>query len=152
MLCKGCQSNLPESCFYASNRTKCKECIKKAATKNRLEKIEYYRSYDRMRGSQPHRVAARSEYRETDAYRYSHAKANEKYKSLRPKMATARNAVSNALRDMKITRQPCFMCGQDAEAHHADYDRPLDVVWLCDSHHKETHKLHRQIERERKSA
>lgn len=38
------------------------------------------------------------------------------------------------------TKQPCDVCGsQQAEKHHEDYDRPLDVVWLCRSHHLDLH-------------
>ncbi|QMV32651.1 hypothetical protein F1_00023 [Ralstonia phage Heva] len=39
-------------------------------------------------------------------------------------------------------------CSEAPEAHHPDYSRPLDVVWLCDHHHKETHKMAREIERQ----
>lgn len=152
MWCKACCQNLDESLFYESNKSRCKDCIKASVKKNRLEKIEYYRSYDRMRASQQHRVQARKEYRETEAYKYAHAKANQKYLLSEPKKKSARYTVSNAIRDGRLEKQPCFVCGQCAEAHHPDYDRPLDVVWLCDKHHKETHKMAREIDRERKAA
>lgn len=39
-----------------------------------------------------------------------------------------------------ITRKPCEICGaEESEAHHEDYSRPLHVIWLCDTHHKEAH-------------
>src|ERR1039458_7338116 len=38
----------------------------------------------------------------------------------------------------KVKRQPCEVCGaQPAEAHHEDYSKPLDVEWLCPTHHRE---------------
>lgn len=40
-----------------------------------------------------------------------------------------------------LKKQPCWVCGEKAIAHHPDYDRPLDVVWLCQPHHKQTHAL-----------
>ena len=53
----------------------------------------------------------------------------------------AHNAVSNAVRDGKLLRQPCEVCGsQSAQAHHDDYSKPLDVRWLCTTHHAEWHK------------
>ena len=43
----------------------------------------------------------------------------------------------NAARTLK--RQPCW-CGATAEAHHPDYDKPLEVEWLCKKHHMEKHR------------
>lgn len=36
-----------------------------------------------------------------------------------------------------IKKQPCEVCGaaQTLEAHHEDYDKPLEVKWLCRKHH-----------------
>lgn len=35
----------------------------------------------------------------------------------------------------------CSKCGsnKNIEAHHPDYSKPYEVVWLCASHHKELH-------------
>ena len=37
--------------------------------------------------------------------------------------------------------KPCKICGDKAEAHHEDYDKPLEVQWLCKVHHREAHTL-----------
>jgi len=48
--------------------------------------------------------------------------------------------VAAAIADGTLTRQPCETCGAvPADAHHEDYDKPLEVVWLCRSHHKQLH-------------
>lgn len=40
----------------------------------------------------------------------------------------------------KIKKIPCAVCGQRrVEAHHADYNKPLEVVWLCREHHQALH-------------
>lgn len=40
------------------------------------------------------------------------------------------------LRRGKIQRGPCAVCGEESvEAHHEDYSKPLEVVWLCRRHH-----------------
>lgn len=56
----------------------------------------------------------------------------------------ARYAVKTAIRRGELTRQPCEKCGhvhphRRSHAHHEDYSRPLDVVWLCSMHHKQRH-------------
>ena len=56
-----------------------------------------------------------------------------------PERKNAHAKVFRALISGKLIKQLCFMCGQIAEAHHPDYSRPLDVVWLCPSHHRQTH-------------
>ena len=46
-----------------------------------------------------------------------------------------------AMRRGKIQRKPCQTCGeQKSEAHHHDYTKPYDVIWLCREHHVHEHK------------
>ena len=58
----------------------------------------------------------------------------------RRKRLKARSALNHAVRDGKLTRLPCEICGDKAEAHHADYTKPLAVRWLCFSHHRQAHE------------
>lgn len=52
----------------------------------------------------------------------------------------ARNAVTNALKYKRLTKTPCF-CGETkVEAHHDDYTKPLDVIWVCKKHHVQKDK------------
>lgn len=56
----------------------------------------------------------------------------------------ARSALNKALRAGKIERGTCEECGSEAvNAHHEDYARPLDVVWLCPRHHAARHVEHK---------
>jgi hypothetical protein len=42
-----------------------------------------------------------------------------------------------------LDRQPCERCGSvKSQAHHHDYTKPLDVNWLCSTHHAEIHNDH----------
>jgi hypothetical protein len=54
---------------------------------------------------------------------------------------TAHQKVSYAIQKGELIRQPCERCGttEHVVAHHEDYNKPLDVVWLCKHHHKERH-------------
>jgi hypothetical protein len=56
-------------------------------------------------------------------------------------MARAHNLVAQAIKTGKLTPQPCEVCGitKRVYAHHDDYDRPLDVRWLCPLHHNQHH-------------
>lgn len=47
----------------------------------------------------------------------------------------ARRKVREAIKRGKIQRQPCQECGGEAQAHHDDYSRPLDVRWYCQPCH-----------------
>jgi len=41
----------------------------------------------------------------------------------------------------RLKKLPCKMCGtEDVDAHHEDYSKPLDVLFLCKSHHGERHR------------
>jgi hypothetical protein len=62
----------------------------------------------------------------------------------------AHGEVGYAIQTGKLVRQPCERCGteENVVAHHEDYSKPLDVVWLCKRHHKERHM---EIDRENKN-
>lgn len=39
----------------------------------------------------------------------------------------------------KIEQEKCIFCDNIGERHHKDYNHPLDIVFLCKSHHKMIH-------------
>lgn len=48
----------------------------------------------------------------------------------------ARRELANALKKGILKRMPCAICGSAvSEGHHRDYSKPLEVEWLCRSHH-----------------
>jgi hypothetical protein len=52
----------------------------------------------------------------------------------------ARSVVGNAIRAGKLERGCCVECGaENAEAHHEDHSKPLDIIWLCKKHHQTRH-------------
>lgn len=56
------------------------------------------------------------------------------------KKANARAYLHVYIKRGKIQKGICF-CGKDGvEAHHADYNKPLEVIWYCREHHLEYHK------------
>ena len=61
-----------------------------------------------------------------------------------PKKAMAVRMISHAIRDGKLVRGTCEVCGTDinVHGHHDDYEKPLEVRWLCAKHH---HALHREM-------
>lgn len=68
---------------------------------------------------------------------HSHSK---KQRQVHPERFRARKILGNAIRLGSIKRQPCERCGAiEAEGHHEDYSRPLDVQWLCKVHHHARH-------------
>ena len=74
----------------------------------------------------------------------NHAKANHAYRVRNRDKVAAHNAVNKAILRGKLVPWPvCALpeCEDKPEAHHPDYERPLDVVWLCSSHHKEVHRM-----------
>lgn len=53
--------------------------------------------------------------------------------------------VAGAVKSGVLVRRPCRECGATkVEAHHTDYSKPLDVVWLCRAHHVAEHKRLKQ--------
>ena len=75
----------------------------------------------------------------------SYRKNMRKWQEENKEKIAAHYEVRKALRKGTLVKEPCEVCGElKAEAHHEDYNFPLDVIWLCLSHHKELHRLERE--------
>ena len=58
----------------------------------------------------------------------------EKY----PEKMRARQKVYRAKKSGVLVPQPCEICEseENIQAHHPDYKKPLDVIWLCSVDHR----------------
>ncbi len=58
-----------------------------------------------------------------------------------PEKWKSRGLVSTAIRWGRMKKLPCQKCGETkVQAHHPDYSKPLEVLWLCIKHHMELHR------------
>ena len=122
---------------------KCKKCCRSDSLANRAKNIDKIREYDRLRGNRQSQ-----DYYKSEKYRKSHNIASEKYRINNPQKRNAHMVVDSAIRSGALKRMPCGVCGDVlSEAHHEDYNKPLDVQWLCQKHHKIRHKKLRELKR-----
>lgn len=57
-----------------------------------------------------------------------------------PEKRAAHILVGNEKRAGRLVPEPCEVCGSlEVHAHHDDYSKPLEVRWLCPTHHSEYH-------------
>lgn len=62
-------------------------------------------------------------------------------KASNKKKIAAVDKVKYALKVAKLTKQSCEVCDvEKTQAHHDDYNKPLDIRWLCCQHHKLWHR------------
>ena len=69
-------------------------------------------------------------------------KASSRANAKRPRKGVngAHQMVRFAIREGRLKPKPCERCGNpNVVAHHEDYNKPLDVTWLCRSCHKNRH-------------
>lgn len=160
--CSTCGERKTLDDFYAHPKglygrlNRCKQCHKAAQIANRANKVEYYREYDRQRAFREDRVEARKGHLEKikacpelKAKRNVQSRANA---AKHPDNRKARVVVGNAIRDGILIRPDnCERCVQviHTDAHHEDYSKPLDVVWLCEPCHG---MRHREINAERRTS
>jgi len=132
--CFKCKTIKPLEEFYKHSKmadghvNKCKECNKNDVTSYRNKNLEKVREYDRARGKIPERIKAQVE-------------INKAWRAEDSRRVVAHSAVSRAIREGRLDRNPCVRCGEaKSVAHHEDYDKPLEVMWLCQPCHKQRHK------------
>lgn len=67
-------------------------------------------------------------------------KKNADWQVKNPEKRAAHKAVEWALKRGALVRGCCVRCGAEkAQAHHDDYSKPLEVMWLCRARHVERH-------------
>lgn len=132
-VCFKCLVTQPRTAFYKHKGMldgrlgKCIACTKKDVKTNRSKHLEYYRSFDRGRGCR------------------QSAEDIRKYRKENPEKYKAHTALNNAIQGGHIQKWPVCALPECEETrvvgHHPDYNFPLDVVWLCQGHHKQAHAL-----------
>lgn len=130
--CRGCSLQKTMGSFYCHSKMAdghlnfCKECVKTRVrghydrTLDERHAYEANRNMTQRRKEQLQESSVRSRAAHPDRYR-------------------ARTAVGNAVRDGRLVKEPCALCGstERVEGHHHDYAKPLDVTWECFKCHRE---------------
>ena len=159
MKCKGCGLEKDPSLFYSGIKSECKECVKIRTKRNRKEKEEYYKEYDR------HRPNAVERYQKQSAKVWERASGDAEFKENLYKTKSdwaernqdkrkAQAAISNGLRDGNVVRpSECEHCGtseKKIQAYHWSYlpEHWLDVIWLCTSCRGKEHKRLNELGRD----
>lgn len=127
--CKKCGESKHEDYFYTQNKrwksNFCKECHREKCKESfrKYRKTEKYKNYLKK-------------YKKTNSFKEVRKRSEKKF----PEKNKARRALLYKIRVGKIKRLPCQICGKiKSQAHHRDYSKPFDIIWLCVEHH---HKLH----------
>ena len=133
--CFRCGNILPLDHFYAhpamadGHLNKCIECTKEDVKAHRISNPSHYRDYEAKRNKFPSRISVIS-------------CRTKKWRDRHPERYKAQNMVNNAVRDKKLTKpSDCQICGKMCRvvAHHRDYSKPLDVLWVCQKCHRDLH-------------
>ena len=144
--CRGCGATKPLTEFYRhpqmgdGHLNHCKECKKADTRAYNAANREARSAYNKARAQLPHRVEQRKAYRKTEQGKAARLRHLQKKRAAKDPGTVARDAVQLAILTGRLTKQPCLICGEKAEAHHPAYSMPLDVVWLCHQHHVQVHK------------
>lgn len=130
--CSSCGTEKPDDAFYAGRQ--CKTCKNARTMARRWANPDKARQIDHesyVRHREQRKAAKRAD------------------KAAQPTKHRARKILNAAIRAGTVRRGlVCEECGATdvsgadvrIEAHHPDYSRPLDVIWLCARHHAVLHR------------
>lgn len=76
-----------------------------------------------------------------EKYRTNKKKTNRSYRLRKMKQCKAYKMVYAAVKCGDLIKKPCCICGRNdfVCAHHEDYNKPLDVKWICCYCHNDLH-------------
>lgn len=138
--CTKCSVEKTDDAFYNKHSYECKECVK---ARNRIRIA--LKSKDPewvLQELKRQRLKAKKTRLEGRASPQKN-ETKKRWRERNPEAYKAHVTVNNAIRDGRLKRQRCH-CGRKAQAHHDDYSKPLEVLWLCTKHHAEHHVAKRQ--------
>lgn len=122
--CSCCKQEQDISNFGVNNSTpngKSRQCAECVRIRSRKKRARIYQQSDR--GKELKRIRQNKDYKEN---KHKH---------------TAKRLVSYLIKIGKLKREPCEVCGETRSfGHHPDYDKPAEVVWLCQKHHSKVHR------------
>lgn len=146
--CTKCKLHKEESEFYSKPGSStglssiCKSCQKESSRLSKAKNINECRRRDRGRNKSGDRKRMIEERRKSPSGVISAREASRRYYHKNKKVKAAHTAVRLAIESGEMLRVlQCERCGSErmVEAHHDDYDSPLDVRWLCRVCHKGWH-------------
>ena len=114
-----------------------KEYMKEWREKNKQKVIDYNKQY-----RETHKDFIK-ELKKDHKYDINNEKAREsrkKWNENNKEKIKAHKRLETAVCNGSLKRLPCEVCGDiKSQAHHPDYSKPLEVIWLCQLHHKQLH-------------
>lgn len=157
--CIICEKSKPIEEMGVRKKNTCKRCMNlarhkrsnakperkeynKAHTKKRLEEGYFRDWYKRNPENSKIRTKRSVEFRKNNPDKIKRYLKEQKDKN--PEKFKAGHILRNAVFRKKIVKpntcEKCMMQKDRIEAHHEDYSKPLEVVWLCVSCHKKMHR------------
>lgn len=148
-LCRSCNTEKEDKLFHARKASKDGLSAKCRACQS---------EYDKARANDPKRVKARADYAKTPEGIEATKRAKDKwaqlnkgkiyesikaYRKKNPKKYKAHGKVAYEVKMGNLIPEPCEICfsTHDLHAHHDDYDKPLNIRWLCSKCHNDWHRI-----------
>lgn len=133
--CMMCKQKKPDIDFGKDRSRKrgldfsCRECVRKKDRTSKYRKI-------------------RRDYRLSEKGRLNTSLTMKRYREKNKEKCRARSLFKDAVKSGSLKRGLCEICGDSkVDGHHGDYEKPLEVRWLCKKHHVEHHRKLRDQER-----
>ena len=142
-VCGRCEKDCEDDDFYRNRANEdglsgwCKKCTKgRRIELGTVKPVGWKRKTENI-------VAYLADYRKGNVEKLR--KAHRAWMIAHPNRKKCKDAYRYALNVGKLKRGVCDVCGAvEVDGHHTDYEKPLEVVWLCREHHLEAHALLRK--------
>ena len=126
----------------------CVECIASKAKQRRNEKPltreQKNKVNERLRRKRAENKRPGNPATEQDRVKYRQLSLSGDEKIIKHRV---RALTRSFIKAGKLIRQPCEVCNtvERVEAHHDDYEKPMEIRWLCHKHHMEYHRTQNSI-------